>query len=282
MNKPLFLLLSILFFSACEPNDSAYYSGNFEADPPTTEFAPRNESMKVSSDAMAGRSMVASFVDDQIDTKIITSANLNMEVQNLEKFEAELKTLLSQFKASVSNQNRNDYDRRMESNFTIRVPSSSFDQLFEALKPLAKRIENQSLNLQDVTEQFIDVESRIKNRKSLEERYRELLKQAKDVNDILTIERQLNQIRSEIESQEGRLKYLNDQVDMSTIQMNAFEIKPFVYQPEPTDSFGQQILKSLSDGWSGLIHGIIWIISLWPFALVIGFILFLFKRRRKA
>jgi HD superfamily phosphohydrolase len=205
-----------------------------------------------------------------------------MEVQNLEKFEAELKTLLSQFKANVNNQNRNDYDRRMESNFTIRVPSSNFDQLFEALKPLAKRIENQSINLQDVTEQFIDVESRIKNRKALEDRYRELLKQAKDINDILTIERQLNQIRSEIESQEGRLKYLNDQVDMSTIQLNAFEIKPFVYQPEPTDGFGQQILKSLSDGWSGLIHGIIWIISLWPFALVIGFIVFLFKRRRKA
>jgi DNA repair exonuclease SbcCD ATPase subunit len=283
MNKPLFLLLSILFFSACEPNDSANYSEGLAFEAPMEEFAPRNESMKVSSDAMAGRSMVASFADDNpIDTKIITSANLNMEVENLEKFEAELKTLLSQFKANVSNQNRNDYDRRLESNFTIRVPSSSFDELFEALKPLAKRIENQSLNLQDVTEQFIDVESRIKNRKVLEERYRELLKQAKNVNDILTIERQLNQIRSEIESQEGRLKYLNDQVDMSTIQLNAFEIKPFVYQPEPTDSFGQQILKSLSDGWSGLIHGIIWIISLWPFALVIGFILFLFKRRRKA
>ena len=281
MNKPLFLLLSILFFSACEPNESAYYSGDFEAEPPITEIAPRNESMKVSADA--GRSMVASFADDsQIDTKIITSASLNLEVQNLEKFEAELKTLLSQFKASINNQSRNDYDRRMESNFTIRVPSSNFDQLFEALKPLAKKIENQSINLQDVTEQFIDVESRIKNRKALEERYRELLKQAKNVNDILTIERQLNQIRSEIESQEGRLKYLNDQVDMSTIQLNAFEIKPFVYEPEPTDGFGQQILKSLSDGWNRLIHLVIWVISLWPFALVIGFVIFLFKRRRKA
>uniref|UniRef100_UPI004047F24F DUF4349 domain-containing protein n=1 Tax=Roseivirga sp. TaxID=1964215 RepID=UPI004047F24F len=206
----------------------------------------------------------------------------NIEVQNLEKFETEFKTLLSQFKASVSNQNRNDYDRRMESNFTIRVPSSNFDQLFEALKPLAKKIENQSINLQDVTEQFIDVESRIKNRKALEDRYRELLKQAKNINDILTIERQLNQIRSEIESQEGRLKYLNDQVDMSTIQLNAFEIKPFVYEPEPTDGFGQQILKSLSDGWNRLVHLVIWVISLWPFALVIGFIVFLFKRRKKA
>uniref|UniRef100_UPI0040482F1F DUF4349 domain-containing protein n=2 Tax=Roseivirga sp. TaxID=1964215 RepID=UPI0040482F1F len=282
MNKPLFLLLSIFFFSACEPNNGSSYSEDLALEAPMEQFAPRNESMKVSDDAMAGRSMVASFADDQIDTKIIASANLNIEVQNLEKFETEFKTLLSQFKASVSNQNRNDYDRRMESNFTIRVPSSNFDQLFEALKPLAKKIENQSINLQDVTEQFIDVESRIKNRKALEDRYRELLKQAKNINDILTIERQLNQIRSEIESQEGRLKYLNDQVDMSTIQLNAFEIKPFVYEPEPTDGFGQQILKSLSDGWNRLVHLVIWVISLWPFALVIGFIVFLFKRRKKA
>lgn len=283
MNKLLFLLLCLLFFSACELRQDANYSGDLEFETLDSERSLKNDALAFSTEAPVTRQMAASFADDsQIDTKIITSASLNMEVQNLEKFEAELKSLLSQFKANVSNQNRNDYDRRMESNFTIRVPSSSFDELFEALKPLAKRIENQSINLQDVTEQFIDVESRIKNRKALEDRYRELLKQAKNINDILTIERQLNQIRSEIESQEGRLKYLSDQVDMSTIQLNAFEIKPFVYQPETQDNFGQQIIKSISNGWRGLINGIIWAISLWPIALGIGLLIFIVKRRRKA
>ena len=97
---------------------------------------------------------------------------------------------------------------------------------------------------------------------------------------MLNIERQLNQVRSEIESQEGRLKYLNDQVDMSTIQLNAYEVKPYVYEPENQDNFGQRILKSLANGWAGFINGIMWLIGLWPLILVIGIVVLVIKKRK--
>jgi hypothetical protein len=281
MNKPLFLLLSIFFVSSCIDKDNSQF-GDVELPPPMeVSWSPMNEGMKVSSD-MTARSINANFDDQQAaETKIITSANLTIEVASIEKFNEALKAALATYEATITSENRNDYDRRMESSFTIRVPSSNFQSLFNALKPFGEKIENQSINSQDVTEQFIDLESRLKNRKALEERYREILKQAKNINDILNIERQLNQVRSEIESQEGRLKYLNDQVDMSTIQLTAYEIKPFTYEPEESDGFGQKLLKALGDGWRGLIGGIVWLISLWPIALVIVLFGIIIKRRRK-
>ncbi|MGW8121021.1 DUF4349 domain-containing protein [Roseivirga echinicomitans] len=282
MKKPLFILMSILILSSCGPNNNGYNEQaliDLESD--DVGYAPRNESMKLSADSYSGRAMATSnFAEQDQTSKIITTANLNMEVVSLEKFEASLSELLSKHKANISNQSRNDSDRRLEANFTIRVPQDQFNSLFDGLKPFAKKVEHQSLNQQDVTEQFIDVETRLKNRKALEARYLELLKKANNVNDMLNIERQLNQVRTEIESQEGRLKYLSNQVDMSTIQLNAYEVKPYVFEPESQDNFGQRILKSLANGWASLINGVMWVIGLWPLILVIGLIILVVKKRK--
>ncbi|MFT6971621.1 MAG: flagellar biosynthesis chaperone FliJ [Roseivirga sp.] len=281
MNKALFLLLSIFFLTACVDKENSN-SGDLEMMSPLEEsWSPMNESTKSSTDR-SGRSMKASFSEDEaIETKIITTGSVTMEVVNITRFNDELKAIIAKYDATITNENSNDYDRRLESNYTIRVPKLAFKTFFDVLKPMAKKIESQSINAQNVTEQFIDIESRLKNRKALEERYREILKQAKNVNDILNIERQLNQIRSEIESQEGRLKYLNDQVDMSTIQLTAYQIKPYTYEAEEIDGFGQKIKQSIANGWSSLIGGIIWVISLWPLALIIVLVVILIKRRRK-
>ncbi|KYG72000.1 uncharacterized protein DUF4349 [Roseivirga ehrenbergii] len=284
MKKPLFILMSILILSSCESGNSNYLGqelADVEREKVAVGYGNPNESMKLSADSYSGRAMATSnFVEQDQTSKIITTADLNMEVASLEKFEASLNELLSKYKANVTNQSRNDSDRRLDAYFTIRVPQDQFNNLFDGLKPFAKKIEHQSLNQQDVTEQFIDVETRLKNRKALEARYLELLKKANNVNDMLNIERQLNQVRSEIESQEGRLKYLNDQVDMSTIQLNAYEVKPYVYEPENQDNFGQRILKSLANGWAGLINGIMWIIGLWPLFLVVGLVVLVVKKRK--
>lgn len=283
MKKLFFLLISILILNACGPANTGNRESSESVEPGWSPQNAPNTEMAVdgfTASKMANSRVAGTY--DQETQKIITTANLNIEVKALEAFETAIKGLLEQYKAHITNQSRNDNDNRTDAYYTIRVPKENFDQLFNALKPLAKKVEFQSLNQQDVTEQFIDLETRLKNRKALEERYRELLKKATNVNDIMSIERQLNQVRSEIESQEGRLKYLNDQVDMSTIQLNAFELKPYVYQPESQDNFGQRVLKSLENGWHGLIKGLIWLVSLWPLWLLFIVLYIYFKSKRKA
>ena len=133
MKKPFFLLMSVLILSSCGPNNGAYTGQELnETAPAESEFTPRDESMKLSADSYSGRAMATSnFVEQDNTSKIITTANLNIEVASLEKFEASLSELLSKYKANVTSQSRNDSDRRLDAYFTIRVPQDQFNNLFE-------------------------------------------------------------------------------------------------------------------------------------------------------
>ena len=74
-----------------------------------------------------------------------------------------------------------------------------------------------------MTEEFVDLKARLKAKKELEDRYLQLLEQAKNVKEMLEIERELSNIREEIEAKEGRLQYLQNKVTLSTIYINFYK-----------------------------------------------------------
>ena len=78
--------------------------------------------------------------------------------------------------------------------------------------------------VKDVTEEYTDVVIRLKNKKEAEKRFLEILKQTKTIKEILDVEEHLREIREEIESKEGRLKFLNDQVSYSTINLSIYQV----------------------------------------------------------
>jgi len=125
-----------------------------------------------------------------------------------------------------------------------------------------------------VTEQFIDVEARLKTKKELEIRYKEILKQAKTVQDIVSIESQIASVRSEIESMEGRLNYLKNQVAFSTLNVT-------YYETIGTDfGFASKFIESLKGGWDNLLAFIIFMINLWPFVLGLSIVVVWIWRKR--
>ena len=73
------------------------------------------------------------------------------------------------------------------------------------------------IDSQDVTEEYIDITARLKTKKELEARYLELLKKANKVEEIVSIEKEIGNLRSDIESIEGRLRYINNAVAYSTL-----------------------------------------------------------------
>ena len=82
-------------------------------------------------------------------------------------------------------------------------------------------IKSRTLSTEDVTDQLLDLETRLRNLLLLRERYQSLLNQAKDVKDILEIEKELNRIQTEIEQLEGKLKVLKQRVAMASLQIDA-------------------------------------------------------------
>ena len=131
------------------------------------------------------------------------------------------------------------------------------------------------MTARDVTEEFVDIEARLRTKKEVEKRYLEILSKAATIKDILLVEEQLRVIREEIEAREGRLKYLQNQVSYSTINLEMYQKLTF----EPGFKFFSKIWKALKGGWKGLLNVLVGLVYIWPL-LIIGVGVFIWIRRR--
>lgn len=209
------------------------------------------------------------------ERKLIKNGNISFETSDLKKTKSSIDALCKELGAYVSEENQNNYNHRLEYAQTIRVAADKFDQLIQKIEGDAEKVDSKNINLQDVTAEFIDVEARLKTKKELEERYREILKQAKTVEDIMNIEGQIGSVRSEIESMEGRLKYLNNQVAYSTLHIT-------YYESIGTDfGFGSKAGNALGSGWDAFLRFLIAMITLWPFLFLIVIVYWVIARWRK-
>jgi Domain of unknown function (DUF4349) len=213
------------------------------------------------------------------ERKLIRNGDLSFETSDVKKTKASIEKSCKELNAYISTENQNNYETELRYNQTIRVAADKFDLLIQKIEAEASEIKSKNINTQDVTEEFIDVEARLKTKKELEIRYREILKQAKTVQEILTIESQIASVRSEIESMEGRLKYLTSQVSYSTLNIS-------YYETIGTDfGFGSKLGKALGSGWEYFLAFLIGIMNVWPFLVLLALIVWLAfrwdKRKRK-
>ncbi len=100
---------------------------------------------------------------------------------------------------------------------TVRIPSGRFDAFVGSLSGLMVNLDNKDIQVKDVTEEYVDIESRIKTKKEILARYTDLLKQAKTVAEMLEVERKIEKIQTELESMQGRLNVLKNQISYSTL-----------------------------------------------------------------
>ncbi|HMR56612.1 MAG TPA: DUF4349 domain-containing protein [Cyclobacteriaceae bacterium] len=209
-----------------------------------------------------------------VERKLIRNGNIEFLTKDVRKTKTEIERITKEQKGYISSENENNYGNRFQVNQTLRIPADKFDEVMKQLEGLAEKVDNKNINAQDVTEEFIDVEARLKTKKELEARYLELLKQAKTVADIVSIEGQIANVRAEIESMEGRLKYLSNQVSFSTLNVSFYQESAAGY------GFGSKFLNSLKSGWFNLIDFVFWVLSVWPFVLGITALVIWWVRRR--
>ena len=128
---------------------------------------------------------------------------------------------------------------------------------------------NKSINARDVTGKYIDLEIRLKNNQAYLTQYRALLKRAKSIKDILEIEEKARGIELEIDSQIGRMKYINDQVKYSTLTLNVYQ--KHIYKNEFIEpAFLSRVWDSTKYGFHVMQEIILWMIALWPLMILLG------------
>ena len=214
-----------------------------------------------------------------VQQKLIKTAYLTLQVDRIEQVYANTKELISQSGGFIANDDMNNYPERKSRNMVIRVPSEKLETLVDQLSAQGGYVESRNINVNDVSEEFIDVEIRLQNKRAVLEQYRKLLDKATKVEDILKIENELRQISEEIESKEGRLRFLSDRVKLSTIHLNMYEEIALAQAP-PAASFWIQALESLKSGWSMMVALCLLVLRLWPILLMIALIWIVIRIKR--
>jgi hypothetical protein len=179
--------------------------------------------------------------------KIIYNADLRIVVENIEKAGDSVKQIVKDNNAYIANSNLTGAGLgQRQGTWTIRVPVDQFQPCVDALLKLGVSQQNKT-DSKDVTEEYYDIEARIKNKQVEETRlqgYLEEKKATSKLEDILTIERELNRVRGEIDQLQGRLRLLSSLSAQSTITLTLLEVKDYV-PPQPLE-FGGQVAATFS------------------------------------
>ena len=134
--------------------------------------------------------------------------------------------------------------RTLDIKLVVRIPATRFGVAFDEIKQLAGNLPEANVSGQDVTEDFIDLEARIKTQKALELQFLEIMTQARKVADALEVQRQISEVRTEIERLEGRKRFLENRSSLSTITVNIQA--PKVITVNPT-GFSHTIREAVAD-----------------------------------
>ena len=212
---------------------------------------------------------------------LIKTGSLNFAVKDFDTAYESIKTKIQNHNGYIVSENSRG---AKNTNLVIKVPVSDFHQLLELIEKEADQeyLVTKSVNSQDVTEEYIDVESRIKSKKAIETRYLEILTKARNVTEILKVETQLGKIRTEIEQAEGRLQYLINRSNYSTISLTIYEfqvseVKPV--QPIEKPSLISKMKNSLIIGWGQVESLLLFLISNWFAILLASGVAYYAKRK---
>ncbi len=216
-----------------------------------------------------------STINDQI--KIIRNANCKIKVTSVEKATMLAKKITSEHKGYISDERFTNTNYAKENRFTIRIPQNKFDEVLDGVCGLAEFVDYKNISTVDVTEEYVDITSRLKTKFEVKQRYEHILKtKAKTVEDILKAEEKLSKLQEEIESAQGRLNYLSNRVSFSTIQVDIYETiipkeEPLRYQP----GFLDKAKQGLSFGWAVIENITLLLFYIWPL-LILGILIFVY------
>jgi hypothetical protein len=151
---------------------------------------------------------------------IIRNANLDIVVQDTEETVDNLNVMAEELGGYVIESNLQQYEEGMEARLRIRVPADSLDTALNRIRELAVEINSQNVSGQDVTEEYVDLQSRMRHLEATEERLLTFMQEAEDTEAALQVYDRLQNIQAEIEQVRGRIQYLEESAAMATINVN--------------------------------------------------------------
>ena len=296
--RQLFPVLLVLFGLTCAACGAA-----------SMEDGVSNESFAESAPAMATEDESAAQTagdgapDSIVETRqIIANANISLVVAKTEAAMAGVEQIATDLGGYLSDvdisKGRYGQTEELRGSMTLRVPSVSLEEALERLQALATDVNYLNINRQDVTDQYSDLDARLRNLRATETELLALLTEVREkpnakVEDILAVHRSLTQIRGEIETLQGRKNLLDNQIGFSTVWVELVPDsinRPIVEDPWSASGPMRNALRALVSTLQGLLTALIWaviyltpllLVVLVPLAILIWLVRFWVVRRRR-
>ena len=301
MKKPIiYLPLFMIAFgisacaSAASPQE-AFSEPDFAVGAPAVIGFAEDEAMVESSLA---RNTVGGFAGEvaPADRVVIRSANLSIVVPEPAASVQAIAALASRMGGFVVSSNvfQTFFSEANVSaeraSITIRVPAERLDEALEAIRAGATEIQSENISGQDVTQEFTDLQSRLRNLVAAEEQLLEIMSSAQETEDVLRVFENLRQVSEEIEVIKGRIQYISESARLSAISV---ELIPDV-AAQPLEIGGWRPEGTVKEAFTALIRALrflgeaaIWsVICIVPVSLILGVPVFFatrtLRRRRAA
>lgn len=276
------LILAFVMLSSCGSKSSSSDVGLAKEESAAmtlSEPSPVSETTKFTPPSISEESSGSSYsttISIKIPSKIKKTADLNITVDDYKKARIEIEKIVKSGNGYIGSENEQNTTYSITNDMVIRVVNKDFDAMVSKLLTVASNVNSKNISAEDVTAEFVDIQSRLKSKKEIEKRYVDILQKASKVSDILEIEEKIGEIREEIEAKEGELKLLSDQVDYSTININFHQ--EFEYTPIDKPGFFGRLGNAFGNGWSGFLSFVVGMVYAWPLWVIIGLISYFLVR----
>jgi glucan-binding YG repeat protein len=266
MNKWVGLIAFIslvLFLAACSSNskrDEAKISSDSSMGMDSGQAAIEEKS-QVSFDNNAKQEEAAPRELDIPSQMVIYQADLQLRVKKFEQTLQNIEEQVAKYGGYISESNvSKDGVEQVSGQITVRIPQKNFQAFLRDAEGQAAEVLQRNITGTDVTEEYVDLESRLKSKRVVEERLTSFMKTAQKTEDLLKISADLAAVQEEIETIQGRMKYLENQTSLSTIHISLFENKVIVPNLEDEDlNTWDKTKKQFMNSTNMLLAAISWL-----------------------
>lgn len=216
---------------------------------------------------------------DTIAKKVIKNGNMRIQVGDIKKAQNQVADILKKNEAYIQNEQFQNTDLDDNLDLVIRIPHKNFDALINSFSEGVGSVLSKNISSDDVTEEYTDVSVKLANKKIYLEKYRDMLRSASTTKDMIEIQETIRELEDEIDVAEGRLRFIDDRVNYSTLNLSLYKEK---VRSSATSKigFGSRFADSVTEGWNSFVSFLLGIISFWPFLLLIPILIYLWRKWR--
>ena len=214
------------------------------------------------------------------DKKIVKIASINAEVKDYKSYYNSLREKVKAVGGYIAQEEQNQSDYKIENSLVIKVPVDQFDNALVQLTANTEKINEKKITSSDVTTEVIDTKSRMEAKRQVRLRYLDLLKQAKNMEEILHVQNEINGVQEQIESASGRIEYLGHASTFSTINMTYYQVLNVSAKNIDNPGFGTEVANAFSVGWFWIRALFIGAVTLWPLLFLIAGAVIMYRKTK--